>query len=74
MSGEQCYAVIPMKAYLIITGSLFALLAIVHVWRIAAEWPALLVNRWAVLEAAIGLIALALSIWAWTLLRGKVRS
>lgn len=62
-----------MKTYLITTGSLFAILAIAHVWRVIDEWPALLTNPWADLEAAIGVVAAALSIWAWTLLRRSAR-
>ena len=31
-----------MKSYLIITGSLFGLLAVAHVWRIIGEWPRLM--------------------------------
>jgi hypothetical protein len=58
-----------MKAYLTVTGSVFALLAVAHVWRIAGEWPRLLNDRGEILEAAIGVAAGALSIWAWRLLR-----
>ena len=63
-----------MKAYLITTGTLFALVALVHVWRIVGEWPRLLTDRWEILEAAIGVAGGALSLWAWRLLRRSARS
>ena len=58
-----------MKAYLLITGALFGLLVVAHVWRAIAEWPALLHDSGQLVEAAIGIVAAALSIWAWRLLR-----
>lgn len=63
-----------MKAYLITTGTLFALVALVHVWRIVGEWPRLLTDRWEILEAAIGVAGGALSLWAWRLLRRSARA
>ena len=63
-----------MKAYLITTGTLFALVAFVHVWRIVGEWPRLLTDRWEILEAAIGVAGGALSLWAWRLLRRSARA
>jgi hypothetical protein len=62
-----------MKAYLMTTGSLFALLAVVHIWRIIGEWPRLLNDSGEILEAAIGVAAGALSIWAWRLVRRRGR-
>ena len=35
-----------MKAYLITTSTIFALVALVHVWKIFGEWPRLLTDRW----------------------------
>ncbi len=58
-----------MKAYLVTTGTLFALLALVHLWRIIAEWPRLATDPWFILEAAIGVVAAGLGLWAWRLLR-----
>jgi hypothetical protein len=55
-----------MKAYLITTGSLFALLTVLHVWRVIEEGPHLATNPWWVL---ITLAAAALAVWAWRLLR-----
>lgn len=57
-----------MKAYLVTTGILFAVIAILHVWRIVAEWNGFDVAFWFV--AGVGALALFLSIWAWTLLAG----
>ncbi len=63
-----------MKAYLMTTGTLFALLALVHLWRIIGEWPRLITDPGEILEAAIGVAAAALCIWAWRLLRVVPRS
>jgi hypothetical protein len=55
-----------MKAYLVTTGALFALLAVLHAWRMIVEWrpadPGFLV------EVGIGVLAAGLSVWAWRLL------
>jgi hypothetical protein len=59
-----------MKAYLITTGTLFALLAFAHLLRTIAEWPRLAADPWFVIEGpGIGAAAAALSFWAWRLLR-----
>jgi hypothetical protein len=59
-----------MKAYLITTGALFALLALAHLLRTIAEWPRLAADPWFVLEGpGIGVAAGALCFWAWRLLR-----
>jgi hypothetical protein len=64
-----------MKAYLIITGTLFALLALAHLWRTIVEWSRLTADPWFILEGpGIGLIALALCLWAWRLFRRSPRS
>ena len=63
-----------MKAYLIITGSLFGLLALVHVWRIVGEWPRLMHDPGEILEATIGVVAAGLCIWAWRLVRSLART
>ena len=60
-----------MKAYLLITGLLFALLALVHVWRTIVEWSRLGEDPWFLPQGpGIGLIAAGLAYWAWRLLRG----
>jgi len=64
-----------MKAYLITTGAIFALLALAHVLRTIAEWPRLATDPWFALEVpGIGILAAALCFWAWRLLRRTARS
>ena len=63
-----------MKAYLITTGSLFGLLALVHMWRIVGQWPRLLHDSGEIIEAGIGVVAVALCLWAWRLLRRSARA
>jgi hypothetical protein len=58
-----------MKLYLITTGSLFGLLAVAHVARVIAEWPSVMNSGSAGAEAAVGLVAAGLMLWAWRLLR-----
>lgn len=58
-----------MKAYLWTTGTIFALLALLHLWRTIAEWPSSTLDLPFVLETAIGLAAAALAVWAWRLVR-----
>jgi hypothetical protein len=63
-----------MKVYLITTGTIFAVLAVAHVLRTIAEWPRLTTDPWFLVEGpGIGMIAAALSFWAWRLLRGSRR-
>jgi len=59
----------PMKPYLVTTGILFGLIAVLHVWRAIAEWPHGSVGPWFALGMA-ALVALpgVLSCWAWRLL------
>jgi hypothetical protein len=64
-----------MKAYLIITGSLFGLMALLHLLRGIAEWHSLTTNPGQFLGmAALGVVAAALSVWAWRLFRSSARS
>jgi hypothetical protein len=64
-----------MKAYLVITGSLFGLLAVMHLLRAIAEWHSLKTDPAYFLGmAALGLLAAALSVWAWRLLLRQRRS
>jgi hypothetical protein len=59
-----------MKAYLLTTGMLFALLALAHLVRTVAEWPRLAVDPWFIVQGpVIGVVAGALCFWAWRLLR-----
>jgi hypothetical protein len=57
-----------MKAYLITTGTLFGLIAAMHLLRSIAEWPRLATDPWYYLGmSALGAVAAALSVWAWCL-------
>jgi hypothetical protein len=55
-----------MKSYVMTTGVLFGLLAVVHLWRVVEEGPRLATDPWYVL---ITFAAAALCFWAWRLLR-----
>jgi hypothetical protein len=50
-----------MKLYVLTTGSLFALLALAHLWRIIFESPQLASDPWFV---SLTILAALLSIWA----------
>lgn len=64
-----------MKAYLITTGILFALIAIMHLCKAIADWPRLANNPGEYLAmASLGAVAGALSVWAWLLLRPQRKS
>jgi hypothetical protein len=55
-----------MKAYLIITGTVFALIVLAHIWRISLEGARLAADPWFEL---LTVAAAGLSAWAWVLLR-----
>jgi len=57
-----------MKAYLVTTGTIFALIALAHVLRVFAEGPRLAKDPFFIL---LTLLAVGLSIWAWCLLRSS---
>ena len=59
-----------MKAYLITTGTVFALLALAHVWRVIAESNLLGTDPWFVL---ITVTSSAMSVWAFRLFRTSTR-
>jgi hypothetical protein len=59
-----------MMAYLWTTGTIFALLALMHLWRTIAEWPGSTPDLPFVIETGIGVVAAALAVWAWRLTRG----
>jgi hypothetical protein len=64
-----------MKAYLLTTAALFALLALAHLLRTIAEASRLATDPWFILEGpGIGVGAGAMCIWAWRLLRVSARS
>jgi hypothetical protein len=56
-----------MKAFLIVTGLLFGLMAAVHVWRAIAEWTPS--TGYVTGMAALIIIPAAFSAWAFCLLR-----
>jgi hypothetical protein len=51
-----------VKAYLATTGALFALLAVLHVWRLVVEWPGIRAEFWTV--AGGSLLSAILALWA----------
>jgi hypothetical protein len=59
-----------MKAYLVTTGTLFALFAVLHVVRVVAEWHHATTNPgFALFMAAVIVVPGVLSWWAWWLFR-----
>jgi hypothetical protein len=63
-----------MKPYLITTGILFSLLAFAHLLRTIAEWHRLVTTPSFIVEGpGVGLIAAALGMWSWRLLRAHGR-
>jgi len=64
-----------MKAYLATTGAIFGLIAVLHLLRDITERARLATDPWPYLvEAALGLVAAALAVWAWRLFRAQRRS
>lgn len=60
-----------MRAYLTTTGILFALLVVVHLWRVVAESAALARDPWFLL---ITVLSAGFSAWAFRLRRTMPRS
>jgi uncharacterized membrane protein len=60
-----------MKAYLITTGVLFALITLVHIWRAIEERPNLASEPWYLVMTAV---AAVLCVWAFVLLRRESKS
>jgi len=59
-----------VKAYLVTTGLIFGLMALLHVWKAVAEWPRDTVQVGFVLGmAALVVVPGAFAAWAWRLLR-----
>jgi hypothetical protein len=64
-----------VKAYLITTGALFGLIAAAHFLRTFAEWSRFATDPWFYLVGpGLGLVAAALSLWAWRLLWRATRA
>jgi hypothetical protein len=61
-----------VKAYLATTGALFALLAVLHVWRLVVERPGIRAEFWIV--AGGSLLSAVLALWAMKLLFALKRS
>lgn len=59
-----------MRTYLLVTATVFALLTLMHVWRVIEESTALMRDPWFVL---ITVISAALSVWAFRLWRQSPR-
>lgn len=58
-----------MKAYLTVTGTVFGLLGLAHLFRTFVEWQRLVAEPSRMIEVpGIGAVALGLSFWAWRLL------
>jgi hypothetical protein len=63
-----------LKAYLVTTGVLFSLIAVLHLMRSISERHLLATDPWFFLgTSALGVVAAGLSIWAWWLLRLHAR-
>ena len=63
-----------MKAYLITTGLIFGLIAVLHLLRDITERARLATDTGHYLfEAALGLVAAVFAVWAWRLLRAQGR-
>ena len=59
-----------MRAYLTVTGLLFALVALAHLWRTIAESSRLTTDPGFLLEGpGLGIVAAGFGVWAWSLLR-----
>jgi hypothetical protein len=67
---EEPCIVATMKVYVTITGILFGVLTIAHVWRMFEERPSLATDPWYIL---ITVLSAALCLWAWRLLRIQER-
>jgi len=64
-----------MKAYLVTTGTVFGLIAVMHLVRAIAERATLLTEPFYFLGmSGLGVVAAFLSGWAWGLLRRQMRS
>jgi len=60
-----------MRAYLLTTGIVFGLLALVHIWRVIQERASLAKDPWFLI---ITIIAAAFSFWAFRLYSRSARS
>ena len=59
-----------MKAYLSISGAIFGLLALWHVFELLTHWKTLESDKWfTIFTSAVIVLSCALSLWAWILLK-----
>ncbi len=64
-----------MKTYLIITGTIFGLIAVGHVFELLFHWQTLTTDRWFTLGVTLIIIMSGiLCIWAWVLLKATQRT
>jgi hypothetical protein len=64
-----------MKSYLITTGSIFGLIALMHLLKAIGDRQQMATDPGSFFGmAALGLVAAGLSVWAWRLLRRQSRS
>jgi hypothetical protein len=61
-----------VRAYLATTGVLFAVLAVLHVWRLVVEWPGIRAEFWIIAGGSI--LSAVLALWALKLLLALKRS
>jgi hypothetical protein len=59
-----------MKAYLLITGAIFGMITVAHIWRIAAESRSLATEPWFM---GLTLLSAAMCVWAVRLFRSVTR-
>lgn len=57
-----------MRRYLLVTGTIFGLIVVAHIWRAIAESHQLARDPWFI---ALTVVAAALSIWAFRLARRR---
>ncbi len=60
-----------MRAYIQVSSVVFALVALGHVFRVVRRWPLLIAGRPlpALVSLIVALVAGAMAVWAWRLLR-----
>jgi hypothetical protein len=64
-----------VKAYLVTTGTLFGLMAVMNLVYLIHDSSRLVTDPWHYLEnSALGVVPAVLSMWAWRLLRLQGRS
>jgi hypothetical protein len=64
-----------LKAYLIVTATIFSVFAAFHIWATLVVWPQLTTDPWFVLgRAGIAVAGGLLSIWGWRLLQSVLRA